>query len=442
MAKQRSKKVRTARSKNPPRGGPGILVISETGREIKCQREALEIIRHYFYKQQEAHVTVPSTSLANDTPDLNHQQKEGGKSNESKEAASNVSLSLEEEIAMLQKGASADAVLAGSSDSKGKAPFRVYDTGCRGMVFIMCTIPSCELIETTISTAKAKHVDDADNDACENTTGKNGGDKTDGGLDKDKNASPQDVNVNETSSTLKRKQDEEVLSTSTDLPSDNIQLKAKKQKIGGGGDGDGNGGNDDKKWDPISTVQSIFQDIREQNTEAPRSRFVNRMVPMQATCFASMDEIEANVRELIKTFLLPRGVDHMHQREHDKDIADDKGVDNLPSFKIEFKHRNCTHIRRDQVVESIAGIIQDLTNEYWNNMCKDGASSEETMEEKKKALFRVDLSNPHYTIIIEICRTLCGMSVVSNATSFKNFNLLMAQEEVDARNGNGVNNVK
>jgi len=438
MAKQRHSKARTARSKNPPRGGPGILVISETGREIKCQREALEIIRHYFYKQQGVH--APSSALANDPPNHNHQQKEGTNLNESKEVASsnvNVCLSLEEEIAMLQKGASADAVLAGSSDSKSKAPFRVYDTGCKGTVFIMCTIPNCELMETTISTAKAKHVDDANNDACEDTADKNGGDKTDGGMDKDKNASPQDSDVNETSSTMKRKQDGEVLSTSTDLPSDNIQLKAKKQKI----DGDGNG-NDEKKWDPIATVQSIFKDIREQNTEAPRSRFVNRMVPMQATCFASMEEIEVNVRELIKTFLLPRGIDHAHQREHDKNIADDKGDDNLPSFKIEFKHRNCTHIRRDLVVESIAGIIQDLTKEYWNNVCKDGASSEETMEEKKKELFRVDLTNPQYTIIIEICRTLCGMSVVSNATSFKKFNLLMAQEEVDATNGNGAKDVK
>ena len=440
MAKQRHSKARTARSKNPPRGGPGILVISETGREIKCQREALEIIRHYFYKQQGVH--APSSALANDPPNHNHQQKEGTNLNESKEVASsnvNVCLSLEEEIAMLQKGASADAVLAGSSDSKSKAPFRVYDTGCKGTVFIMCTIPNCELMETTISTAKAKHVDDANNDACEDTADKDVGDKIDGGMDKDKNESPQDSDVNETSSTMKRKQDGEVLTTSTDLPSDNIQLKAKKQKR----DGDSAGNEtDEKKWDPITTVQSIFKDIREQNTEAPRSRFVNRMVPMQATCFASMEEIEVNVRELIKSFLLPRGIDHAHQREHDKNIADDKGDDNLPSFKIEFKHRNCTHIRRDLVVESIAGIIQDLTKEYWNNVCKDGASSEETMEEKKKELFRVDLTNPQYTIIIEICRTLCGMSVVSSATSFKKFNLLMAQEEVDATNGNGAKDVK
>ena len=94
-------------------------------------------------------------------------------------------------------------------------------------------------------------------------------------------------------------------------------------------------------------------------------------------------------------------------------------------------------------MESIAGIIQDLTKEYWNNnLCKDGASSEETVEEKKKELFRVDLTNPQYTIIIEICRTLCGMSVVSSATSFKKFNLLMAQEEVDARNGIGAKDVE
>jgi tRNA(Ser,Leu) C12 N-acetylase TAN1 len=288
----------------------------------------------------------------------------------------------------------------------------------------MCTIPHCELIETTISTAKDKHYNNAENKASEDTktasTGQDGSisGNDDGNGDVSKNDS-------ECNSGGKRKQDEGV------GLNDNTESNPKKQKID-----DANG---ETKWDPISTVQSIFADIREQNTEAPRSRFVNRMVPMQATCFASMEEIEANVRELLKTFLLPKGVEYGKRIE--EGTANDDGTASLPSFKIEFKRRNCNHIRREQVVECVAGIIQKLTDDHWNNLSNDGASSTETKQEAKKPLFRVDLTDPKYTIIIEICRTLCGMSVVSNATSFKKFNLLMAQGEVDALNGDEAKQV-
>eukprot|EP00978_Attheya_sp_CCMP212_P003397 scaffold7003_cov60-Attheya_sp.AAC.1 len=38
--------------KNVRRGGPGILLTCETGREFKCQREGLEILRHYYYRNE------------------------------------------------------------------------------------------------------------------------------------------------------------------------------------------------------------------------------------------------------------------------------------------------------------------------------------------------------------------------------------------------------
>jgi tRNA acetyltransferase TAN1 len=172
---------------------------------------------------------------------------------------------------------------------------------------------------------------------------------------------------------------------------------------------------DKPKWDPIKTVQSIFRDIREHNTEAPRSRFVSRMVPIQVTCFASMEEIMANATELIKDFLMP------------KVNALTKGLeDKLPSFKIEFKRRNCNHIRREQIVDGIANIVKDLTAQFWSN------HSGEKTGDGSKPLFRVDLDNPDYTIIIELCRTLCGMSVVANTKSYKKFNLIVLQEESTA----------
>jgi len=37
--------------------------------------------------------------------------------------------------------------------------------------------------------------------------------------------------------------------------------------------------------------------------------------------------------------------------------------------------------------------------------------------------FQVDLSNPDYTIVVEICKTVCGISVVEKSKELKNFNI-------------------
>ena len=366
---KRSKKKHNAFRNNPPRGPPGILVLCETGRENKCQREALEILRYYFYGGESDDVSSAK----------NNNEKSTGKEEQS--------LSLEEEIALLKKGASADAVLSGISDPEGKhqAPFRLYDTGCKGTAFIMCTVPDSELISTTISTAKSMHNYSSDGNSKQEKKG-------------------------ETTESIdpvclgKRKLNVDA------APTVKIETKKKQKKLDESGT---------PKWDPIETVQSIFRDIREQNTEAPRSRFVSRMIPMQATCFASVEEIMVNASELIKDFLMP---------EVNKN---GNSGDKLPSFKIEFKRRNCNHIRRDEIVEGIANIVQDLTKEHWNEH-KNGSEKDGNAA---KQLFRVDLDNPDYSIIIELCRTLCGMSVVANAKSYKNFNLMVVQEEATVDSG-------
>ena len=375
-----SKKPSKDRRKNPQRGGPGILTLCETGRESKCQREALEILRHYFYNENS------KTSDVNKTSDV------GGKDVDTSKST----LSLEEEIAMLKKGASADDVLSGIAnpgDGLNKSPFRVYETGCRGTVFIMCTMPDSELIATQISTAKAFHSKHQDTKIQEE------------GEEKEYTKSEGRETSETCFSKTKRKQQNENLDITSSC--------AKKQKV------TDEGPKESYKWDPIETVNSILQDIREDKTETPRSRFVSRMVPMQATCFASMEEIEANATELIKTFLLPAGIDHA------KNVNSKN--DELPSFKIEFKRRNCTQVRREQIVEALANIVKKLTAGYWSKYAKDG----NTIEAKKSAdrqLFSVDLKNPDYTIIIEVVRTLCGMSVVKNSNSYQNFNLMTAQE--------------
>ena len=373
MGKQSKKKHSSFRN-NPPRGNPGMLAVCETGRESKCLREAMEILRHYFYAEESDESTKSQSAEGEAEVEERH-------------------LSLEEEIKLLKKGASADAVLSGVSDptKKQEVPFRVYDTGCRGTVFIMCTLPNSELISTTISTAKPMHSKDE-------KIGQRKHNIEDG---KKKEENDVTETNNETNGT-KRKLDKVDTSASTNYTVSTI----KKKKA-----------NDDKnvKWDPIQAIKKIFDDIQSGCTDAPRSRFVARMIPMQVTCFASLEEISANARELIKDFLLPKAKESIMGNK-------------LRSFKIEFKRRNCNHIGREQVVDAIANIVKDLSMDFWKK-----EKNEECKEGDPKSLFRVDLGSPDYTIIVEICRTLCGMSVVSNANSFKRFNLIVCQEEYHSK---------
>lgn len=178
-----------------------------------------------------------------------------------------------------------------------------------------------------------------------------------------------------------------------------------------------------------------------------RSRFVTKMIPIQATCFATMEEIKPAAKSLLEHFLMPHGIKIANDRSETFQSDDGKPDDvtnhknNLPTFKIEFRKRFCSHLKRDDVISVIADSIGDLTSEYW--LMKE--SKRTNLEEKRQQdscietdskfppLFGVDLGNPDYTIIIEVCRTLCTMSVVKNAQSYHHFNLMKIQEQINSQ---------
>ena len=266
----------------------------------------------------------------------------------------------------------------------------------------MCTNKDCELIKTTISTAKAHHEKMNDDSQAETPL----------------------------SGTKRANTDEE------DKSEDTVQV-SKKQKVE---NSTATQSTPKNKWDPIQTVRDIFEDVRNNDTTAPRSRFVTRLIPIQATCFVSLEEIEANVGELIKTFLIPVGIHNMKKLQEQGRLNDrDEYKALLPSFKIDLKKRHCNHIRRDTIIDMIAKIIQTETSKFWGDQSELRSKLSED-ENKCPDLFKVDLSNAKHTIIIEICRTLCGMAVVENAKEYRNFNLLTVQEEETKKEKSEIEN--
>jgi tRNA acetyltransferase TAN1 len=275
----------------PKRGGPGVILTCDTGRDSKAKREGMEIL-NYYYKLS---------------------QKEDPKAEEEAEDE-NKQVSLEDELAQLKSD---------NNSHKGKdhGPFGVYDAGCRGNVILMCTLPNSALVPI-VPAKKEKPEEEGEPDA-------------------------------------KKSKTEEPIPPP--LPIIN------------------------NCWDPTEAVRQIMNEIHKESTDpdyhnpqVPGSRFVTRIIPLQATCFASMEEINLTFRALMDHYILPK-------------LAQQQPQDKTTTFAIKFKKRNCGHITRDQLIQGIVAQLDEATHgKEW----------------------KVNLDQPDYRIQVEICKTLCGISVL------------------------------
>ncbi|XP_026887696.2 THUMP domain-containing protein 1 [Electrophorus electricus] len=129
--------------------------------------------------------------------------------------------------------------------------------------------------------------------------------------------------------------------------------------------------------DPEKLVHHILQDLRE--TKKKKSRVIMRMLPVCGTCRAFPDDME----KFMSSFLEPWFKSPQQA-----------------SYQISFKSRNNSHSNRDDVIKALAGLVGK-------------------MNPKNK----VDLTNPELTIIVEIIKTVCCVSVVRDYMLFRKYNL-------------------
>lgn len=232
----------------PCRGFPAIFFTCESGREKKCQREALELIHHYYYisKSNSADTQTSLNDKATITADGKHPDDQ---------------LSLDEELKMLRKGAAAEEVLSYERNSKRpryeaknarsmKSPFIAHDIGVKGIICIVFALPGSELIpyNDIVMALRPKGEGDAEDDSKK-----------------------------------------EVITDEVNNEKDS-----------------GNEANKSHLWDPIETVRIILKEVGRTESDAkgssdheeagqsnvteqavstspPGSRFISRMIPIQAT---------------------------------------------------------------------------------------------------------------------------------------------------------------
>ncbi|KAM3826557.1 THUMP domain-containing protein 1 isoform 1-T1 [Vipera latastei] len=129
--------------------------------------------------------------------------------------------------------------------------------------------------------------------------------------------------------------------------------------------------------EPEKLVHHILKDMHA--TKKKKTRVILRMLPVSGTCRAFLEDM----KRYSETFFEPWFK------------SPQKGT-----FQIVYKARNNSHLSREEVIKELAGIVGHLNPEN-----------------------KVDLSNPEYTIVVEIIKNICCLSVVTDYVLFRKYNL-------------------
>lgn len=124
-------------------------------------------------------------------------------------------------------------------------------------------------------------------------------------------------------------------------------------------------------------VHHILSDLH--TTKKKKSRVILRMLPVTGTCKAFQEDM----LKYLTTFLEPWFK-----------------APNCATYQIAFKARNSSHNKRDEIIKSIAGLVGKLNPKN-----------------------KVDLTNPELTIIVEVIKAVCCISVVKDYTLYRKYNV-------------------
>jgi len=127
--------------------------------------------------------------------------------------------------------------------------------------------------------------------------------------------------------------------------------------------------------DPVKVVNAIMENIETERVK--KTRFLQRMIPIQATCKPTPEEILKTAEALVE-----------------------KHMEGYKSFSILFKVRNFK-VDREEVIHPLADFVA-----------------------KKYPDIKVDLSNGEVSIVIEVLRKTCCIGILPNYYGRSKYNLV------------------
>ena len=140
-------------------------------------------------------------------------------------------------------------------------------------------------------------------------------------------------------------------------------------------------------------VDRVVEDMKKgRRGSYPSSRFTTRMIPIQATCFAGLEEIQYAVESLVSSIIL--SITNSEAASSSTDGEHPKKKKGTTTFAIQTKRRICGHLKREQIIEAVGQQVAKSAPDW-----------------------TVNLSEPDYTVIVEICKNLAGISVVPSSST-------------------------
>ncbi|EAU81933.1 hypothetical protein CC1G_06144 [Coprinopsis cinerea okayama7 len=143
--------------------------------------------------------------------------------------------------------------------------------------------------------------------------------------------------------------------------------------------------------DPVELVMKYVKTVQE--TGASRTRHTQRLVPVMDTCYAAIPDIKELCQKVFSAFF---------EKEGDKKFK----------YKIELRIRNHTTLSRDTLIQHIASWVPEGHT--------------------------VSLNEPDIFILVEVFKSICGVSIVKDYYKFSKFNVLElanAKKRKDADEG-------
>ncbi|CAM9667840.1 unnamed protein product [Heterosigma akashiwo] len=169
----------------------------------------------------------------------------------------------------------------------------------------------------------------------------------------------------------------------------------------------------DECMDPRELVSSSMKKAKE--TGELDSRWVHRMIPFQITTYPSIENIKEYGEPLVKQYLSGKAIPPAEEEEKATSPVNGEGIqDTHPSqqlrWGVAFKKRNNSSFPKMDAINAIAEMV--------------GPDH------------KVDLGTKQdFTIILEVFRSVCGMSIVEDYNELAKYNLRSLAEN-NKKSGN------
>ncbi|CAI5984470.1 unnamed protein product [Closterium sp. NIES-65] len=159
------------------------------------------------------------------------------------------------------------------------------------------------------------------------------------------------------------------------------------EKEGQGGEGEkGEAGGEQGRVSPCELAEAVLRHAKA--TQQSATRFTLRLLPVETTCYASQEEIASAIKPLIAAHFPLVG-----QSASDMSEAQPKGA----TFGIIFEKRANEGLERAGVIDTVAKLVP--------------------------APHKVDLRNPDKTIMLQVVKTICFISILTDFKALAKYNL-------------------